>query len=678
MEAKPHTNALIDELSAYLLQHAHNPVNWFPWSQRYLDQAQEEGKLLLISIGYASCHWCHVMEHECFEDEEVAALMNANYINIKVDREERPDVDQVYMNALQLISGQGGWPLNMIALPDGRPIWGGTYFPKERWMQVLTQISTLAKEKPEELIQYADNLEKGLANFEVSEPLKDALNLEDIVSGLDQLVSKKDPQNGGLIGAPKFMMPTLLRFFQHGGILCSNKNALDHFHFSLEQMALGGIFDAVHGGFSRYAVDAEWHIPHFEKMGYDNGQLISLYAQGFREKPLALYQETVDKTISFLTTELSSPEGGFYAALDADSLNQNDKLVEGAFYIWTLKEIEQLFPDEYPLVAAFYSINDDGYWEDGNYVLRRMQTDEAFAKIHGLDISDLKRKVIRWNKALLKERNKRTRPRLDDKIICSWNAILSSGLLDAYRSFGDLSYKELALKNIDFIETNFIDAAGNLKRISKKGVNKIDAFLEDYAAVIKLYIDAYETVFDEHYILQAEKIMNVCLRLFKDKDGPLFYFSSSSELVVRTKETSDNVIPSSNAVMAENLIRLSNHLVKPELRTHAEAMVLACKSEITSYPRSYSYWLAVGLRLIKPGYEVVAVGPDAKNDIKKLQQLYTVNCSWAAAEASTLPLFDNRSSDGKTKYYLCRNNQCGIPLESQDEVQMKLQAALKP
>jgi len=677
LEAKPHTNALIDELSAYLLQHAHNPVNWFPWSQRYLDQAQEDGKLLLISVGYASCHWCHVMEHECFEDEEVASLMNANYINIKVDREERPDVDQVYMNALQLISGQGGWPLNMIALPDGRPIWGGTYFPKERWMQVLTQISMLAKEKPEELIQYADNLEKGLANFEVSEPLKDALNLDDIISGLDQVVSKKDPQNGGLIGAPKFMMPTLLRFFQQGGILCSNNDALDHFHFSLEQMALGGIFDAAHGGFSRYAVDAEWHIPHFEKMGYDNGQLISLYAQAFREKPLALYRETVDKTISFLTTELSSPEGGFYAALDADSLTQNNKLVEGAFYVWTLKEIEQLFPDEYPLVAVFYSINDDGYWEDGNYVMRRMQTDEAFAKLHDLQLSELKAKVIRWNKVLLKERNKRARPRLDDKIICSWNAILSSGLLDVYRSFGTLSYKDLALKNIDFIETNFVDSAGNLKRISKKGVNKIDAFLEDYAAVIKLYIDAYETVFDEHYILQAEKIMNVCLRLFKDKNGPLFYFSSSSELVVRTKETSDNVIPSSNAVMAENLIRLSNHLVKPELKTHAEAMVLACKSEIMSYPRSYSYWLAVGLRLIRPGYEVVAIGPDAKHDIKELQQLYTVNCSWAAAETSTLPLFVNRSSNGKTKYYLCRNNQCDIPLESIDEVQMKLQAALK-
>ncbi|MDB9988719.1 thioredoxin domain-containing protein [Flavobacteriaceae bacterium] len=673
MEAKQHTNALIEELSAYLLQHAHNPVNWFPWTQSNLEQAQGEGKLLLISIGYASCHWCHVMEHECFEDEEVAALMNANYINIKVDREERPDVDQVYMNALQLISGQGGWPLNMIALPDGRPIWGGTYFPKERWMQVLTQISKLAREKPEELIQYADNLEKGLAHFEVDEPLKEGLNLEEIAAGLDQLVSKKDAQNGGLIGAPKFMMPTLLRFFQQGGILCSNKDARDHFHFSLERMALGGVFDAVHGGFSRYAVDAEWHIPHFEKMGYDNGQLISLYAQAHREEPKALYQETIDKTISFLKKELYTPEGGFYAALDADSLNANQKLVEGAFYVWTKNEIQELFPKEYLQVAAYYAINDDGYWEDGNYVLRRMQTDEVFAKLHGLELSELKVKVISWNVTLLKERNKRARPRLDDKIICSWNAILSSGFLDAYRSFGDSAYKDLALKNLAFIEANFVDEEGELKRISKKGVNKIDAFLEDYAAVIKLYIDAYETVFDEHYILQAEKIMNVCQRLFKDKNGPLFYFSSSSELVVRTKEKTDNVIPSSNAVMAENLIRLSNHLVRPELKLQAEAMVLACKSEIISYPRSYSYWLAVGLRLLKPGYEVVAVGPNAKKDTKKLQQSFTVNCSWAAAETSTLPLFRNRVSEGKTKYYLCRNNQCGIPLESQDEVQRRLQ-----
>ena len=323
MKSKKHTNALIDELSAYLLQHAHNPVQWFPWDQKYLDQAKEEGKLLLISIGYASCHWCHVMEEECFEDEEVAALMNSNFINIKVDREERPDVDQVYMNALQIITGQGGWPLNMIALPDGRPIWGGTYFPKKRWIEVLSQIHSLSQENPDKVIHYADELEKGLIHFELNESVKNEFNWDEITVSLDKVLSKRDPKNGGLLGAPKFMMPTLLRFIQHGGLFCNNQEASIHYHFSLKKMGLGGIFDAIGGGFSRYAVDSEWHIPHFEKMGYDNGLLLSLYAHAYREKPLHLYHETVDKTIQFLLDNLLSPEGGFYAALDADSIDEN-------------------------------------------------------------------------------------------------------------------------------------------------------------------------------------------------------------------------------------------------------------------------------------------------------------------------------------------------------------------
>ena len=673
MKSKLHTNALIDELSAYLLQHAHNPVDWFPWAQQHLGQAKEEGKLLLISIGYASCHWCHVMEHECFEDEEVASVMNANFLNIKVDREERPDVDQVYMNALQLISGQGGWPLNMIALPDGRPIWGGTYFPKDRWLQVLSQISTLAKDKPEELIQYADNLEKGLASFELNEASKESLSLDEISASLEALLSKIDSRNGGLIGAPKFMMPTLLKFFYQGGLLCSNTLARNHFHFSLKKMALGGIFDAVHGGFSRYAVDDQWHIPHFEKMGYDNGQLISLYAQAYKEKPEALYKETVDKTILFFKEHLCSPEGGFYAALDADSLNQNKKLVEGAYYVWTQKEIEKLFPKEYPLVSAFYSIDEDGYWEEGNYVLRRMQSDEEFSKLHRLELSELKLKVLGWNEVLLKERDKRSSPRLDDKIICSWNALLTSGLLEAYTSFKNSSHLNLALKNLDFIERNFVSITGKLKRISKGGVNKIDGFLEDYAAIIKLFIDAYETVFNERYLLEAEKITEVCIVLFKDKNGPLFYFSPTSDLVLRTKETSDNVIPSSNAVMAENLVRLSSHLLKPDYRKLAKEMVMACKSELINYPRNYSYWLLVGLRISKPSFEIVAVGPDAKEEIKELQMLNTINCSWAAAEQSRLPLFQNRGSTEKTMFYLCRNNQCELPLEDIEAVKQKLE-----
>lgn len=673
MKSKKHTNALIDELSAYLLQHAHNPVQWFPWDQKYLDQAKEEGKLLLISIGYASCHWCHVMEEECFEDEEVAALMNSNFINIKVDREERPDVDQVYMNALQIITGQGGWPLNMIALPDGRPIWGGTYFPKKRWIEVLSQIHSLSQENPDKVTHYADELEKGLIHFELNESVKNEFNWDEITVSLDKVLSKRDPKNGGLLGAPKFMMPTLLRFIQHGGLFCNNQEASIHYHFSLKKMGLGGIFDAIGGGFSRYAVDSEWHIPHFEKMGYDNGLLLSLYAHAYREKPLHLYHETVDKTIQFLLDNLLSPEGGFYASLDADSIDENGVLVEGAFYVWKQHEIKELFPNEHELVSDYYSINESGYWEDGNYVLRRLDTDEKFAEKHKIDLSELKTKILHWNTTLSRIRNKRKLPRLDDKIICSWNAMLTSGLLEAYISFKNSSYLELALKNIKFIEQNFIINSGYLRRIFKKGVTKIDGFLEDYAAVIKMNIDAYESVFEDHYLLNADKLMGVCLSLFEDQNSPLFYFSSTSELVLRTKETSDNIIPSSNAIMAENLIRLSNHMIKPEYKDKARAMLLSCKSEIKSYPGNYSYWLTVALRLLNPGYEVVAVGPNSKNNLREIRNTqYTLNCSWAAAEESDLPLFQNRISKNKTLYYLCKNNHCELPLESIEEVKEKL------
>jgi uncharacterized protein len=673
VKSKKYTNALIDELSAYLLQHAHNPVQWFPWDQKYLDRAKEEGKLLLISIGYASCHWCHVMEHECFEDEEVAALMNSNFINMKVDREERPDVDQVYMNALQIITGQGGWPLNIIALPDGRPIWGGTYFPKKRWMEVLSQIYSLSKENPEKVIQYADELEKGLAHFEFNETDENEFKWGEIRMSLDKILSKRDLKNGGLLGAPKFMMPTLLRFIQYGGLLCNNQEALNHFHLSLEKMALGGIFDAIGGGFSRYAVDSEWHIPHFEKMGYDNGQLLSLYAQAYREKPLQLYRETVEKTIRFLSDNLLSPEGGFYAALDADSIDENGVLVEGAFYVWQQHEIKELFPNEHELVSDYYSINESGYWEDGNHVLRRLDTDEKFGEKHKIYLSELKTKVLKWDAILLMKRKERILPRLDDKVICSWNAILTSGLLESYVSFKNESYLDLAAKSIRFIEQNFISNSGTLKRISKKGVNKIDAFLEDYSDVIKMYIDAYEILFDEHYLNQADKLAAVCLTEFEDQNSPLLFFSSTSDLVLRTKETSDNVIPSSNAIMAENLIRLSNHLIKPEYISRSRAMLTSCKSEIQSYPGNYSYWLTVALRLLNPGYEVVAVGPNSKNNLREIRNTqFSLNCSWAAAEESDLPLFQNRISKKKTLYYLCKNNHCELPLESIEEVKEKL------
>ena len=357
-------NALAHAQSPYLLQHANNPVDWFPWEETALKKAQKEDKLVVISIGYASCHWCHVMEHESFEDEAVATLMNSHFVSIKVDREERPDIDQVYMQALQMLTGQGGWPLNIVALPDGRPVWGGTYFPKAQWMDYLTQIVNLQQKEPERLLQYATHLEKGMQQLEL-EKSKDALAFEQkaLDKALDHLNGKLDYENGGLLGAPKFMMPTLIDLF------LSSDQFKKHAHFTLEKMALGGIFDLVGGGFSRYSVDEKWHIPHFEKMGYDNGQLLFSYSCAYQDQPKAIYKETVDKTISFLQRDLSSAQGGFYAALDADSLDVQKNLTEGAFYVWNLPELEELGLLNQAYFKSYFGINKHGYWEKNQYVL---------------------------------------------------------------------------------------------------------------------------------------------------------------------------------------------------------------------------------------------------------------------------------------------------------------------
>ena len=416
-------NALAHAQSSYLLQHANNPVDWFPWEETALKKAQKEDKLVVISIGYASCHWCHVMEHESFEDEAVATLMNSHFVSIKVDREERPDIDQVYMQALQMLTGQGGWPLNIVALPDGRPVWGGTYFPKAQWMDYLTQIVNLQQKEPESLLQYATHLEKGMQQLEL-EKSKDALAFEQkaLDKALDHLNGKLDYENGGLLGAPKFMMPTLIDLF------LSSDQFKKHAHFTLEKMALGGIFDLVGGGFSRYSVDEKWHIPHFEKMGYDNGQLLFSYSCAYQDQPKAIYKETVGKTISFLQRDLSSAQGGFYAALDADSLDVQKNLTEGAFYVWNLPELEELGLLNQAYFKSYFGINKHGYWEKNQYVLFRKQSALDFIQNNNLPES-FNDRIVTWEATLFRHRIKRSPVSLDNKIICSWNALIGRGVL---------------------------------------------------------------------------------------------------------------------------------------------------------------------------------------------------------------------------------------------------------
>jgi len=372
-EQYKYTNNLINETSPYLLQHAHNPVNWYAWNKETLELAKKENKLIIISIGYSSCHWCHVMEHESFENEEVAKVMNENFISIKVDREERPDIDQVYMNAVQLMTGRGGWPLNCIALPDGRPIWGGTYFPKENWINALNQLADLYKNTPEKAIEYAEKLTEGVKNSELVHFKK--THTENTFSNLNLAVQKweatMDFDLGGRKGAIKFPMPNNYEFLLRYAVQAKDTKILDYVNTTLTNMAYGGIYDQVGGGFARYSTDKKWHIPHFEKMLYDNGQLVSLYSKAFQATKNELYKNTVYHTLNFIERELTSDEGAFYSSLDADSNNTKNELEEGAYYVWEKEELKTLLGSDFKLFSDYYNINNYGLWENNNYVLIR-------------------------------------------------------------------------------------------------------------------------------------------------------------------------------------------------------------------------------------------------------------------------------------------------------------------
>ena len=429
-------NALIHESSPYLLQHAYNPVQWEGWHDLTLDAARKSGKLVLISIGYAACHWCHVMEHECFEDPEVADVMNAHFIPIKVDREERPDVDQIYMDALQIMSGSGGWPLNIVALPDGRPFWGATYVPKKDWIQVLMQLAKLYREDPQKVQEYASDLTSALERINQvtgADSSGAVPNLEHLTQWVHSWKKGFDLSFGGKLGAPKFMTPVLYEFLMHWGFHTKDTEVEDHVRITLEGMAYGGIYDQIGGGFSRYSVDPRWHVPHFEKMLYDNAQLLSLYASGYARFGNPEFRRIVTQTIGFMLRELRHPQGGFYASLDADSLTDQGELEEGAYYAWTEDELRGLLGEDFEWVQEYYNINSFGHWENGRYVLVRKLSDTEFAAKMEWTPEVLRQKVSGIQELMMGFREKRPRPRLDDKLITSWNGLALSGLCDAYR-----------------------------------------------------------------------------------------------------------------------------------------------------------------------------------------------------------------------------------------------------
>ncbi len=671
MEHK-YTNDLVHETSPYLLQHAHNPVNWNAWNENTLAKAKAENKLILISVGYAACHWCHVMEHESFEDSLVAQVMNKNFINIKVDREERPDVDQVYMNAVQLMTGRGGWPLNAIALPDGRPIWGETYVPKKQWVSALEQISKLYVENPEKLHEYADKLEQGLKTLDIV-----TLNTDEPVFEVDYInnaiktwSAQFDNNQGGMNRAPKFMMPNNYHFLLRYAYQTNDKKLQDYVNLTLKKMAYGGVFDQIGGGFSRYSVDEKWHVPHFEKMLYDNGQLVSLYSDAYLITKNDLYKDIVTETLEYIKRDMTTENGAFYSSLDADSNTPEGELEEGAFYVWQKDSLKTILKNDYELFSDYYNINSYGLWEHGNYVLIRKDDDERIIEKHNLTKELLAEKKKHWKQTLTTIRDKRSKPRLDDKTLTSWNAIMLKGYIDAYRVFGDPSYLASAEKNADFIIKNQLREDGGLFHNYKNGKSNINGYLEDYATTIDAFLALYENTLNETWLTTARDLANYTFDHFFNDESIMFYFTSDEDeaLVSRSIEYRDNVIPASNSIMAKNLFKLSHYFDNAHYSKTAMSMLNNVKPEMQEYPSGYSNWYDLMLNYTNPYYEVAIVGKDVKHKITELNKTYIPNKLIAGSTSeNNLPLLESRYSPNNTLIYVCVNKACKLPVSEVDK-----------
>ncbi len=665
-----HTNALIHETSPYLLQHAHNPVNWLAWNEASLEKAKTENKLILISVGYSACHWCHVMEHESFEDENVAKLMNDHFICIKVDREERPDIDQVYMLGVQLMTGQGGWPLNCFALPDGRPIYGGTYFPKSNWMNILLNLADLYQQEPEKAIDYAKQLTEGvrLAELVKTNPEEASFKIETLHKSVKTWKTRLDKVDGGPDKAPKFPLPNnyqfLLRYAHH----TKDEELLDHIQLTLKKMAYGGIYDQIGGGFSRYSVDHLWKVPHFEKMLYDNAQLVTLYCEAYQKTKDPLYKQIVYEILAFVERELTSPDGGFYAALDADSEGE-----EGKYYVWTRFELQELLKEKFDLFADYYNVNQRGFWEHENYILLRHEEEETIAKRNNISTEELQKFIRESKKQLLKVREQRIRPGLDNKIITSWNALMIKAYADAYTVFDENYFKEIALKNGDYLIKNCQDEKGKLFHLNTGAVN---GFLEDYAWTIEAFIALYEISFDESHLYKANDLMLYVLEHFKDENSGMFYFTSDQDkaLISRKMELSDNVIPASNSGIAKSLFLLGHHFGLPDYITMSSKMLNNVLGELEQYGAGYSNWAILMLYFTAPFHELAIVGKAVDEKRKSLHKHYIPNKIFAgSASESSLPLLLNRQKREETLIYVCRNNTCSAPVKEMDEALKQMQ-----
>ena len=666
-------NKLSKEKSLYLKQHASNPVNWFPWGKEALSKAKDLDKLLVISIGYSSCHWCHVMEEESFEKEDVAEVMNNNYISIKVDREERPDIDEIYMKALVLMTGSGGWPMNIIALPDGTPIWGGTYVPKLQWIQVLNQINEFYKNRKTDVLEYAKSIKEGVQKEALVKPVTDKeVYSDELQKQLAHNAFKyTDKVNGGFGNSQKFPLPSMLNFFLRFSIENENEEMKNFVYNSLIKIAQGGINDRVEGGFHRYTVDNLWHIPHFEKMLYDNAQLLSVFSKAYKVFKEPRFEEELNNIYNFLELKMTGEDNLIYSSISADTNYEDGSKEEGDFYIWKKKELQELLGEDYKWVSEYYNINDKGFWERESYVFIQTTSDQKFASKLNLDLNQFKAKLKLINKKLYNFREKRINPITDTKIIFSWNALTIRGLVDSYKATGDKIFLNKALSINKALSQFMISGSSIFHTNSFNKVNQV-LFFEDYSYYIDALIGLYEVTFDEKWLTKANDFTQFSNVKFKENSGYYKFSTTKENLYTNTLiNLEDGVTPSANSVMNFNLFRLGHYLGKKEYSQHSKAMIKDISENIKERVTDYLFWLWLSHNYSNKFYELAISGKQAEMKAKELMLKYLPNTLTAASNSSSeIYLLKDRYFEDETFIYVCVDNTCQFPVTTIEKAEI--------
>jgi uncharacterized protein YyaL (SSP411 family) len=675
-------NRLAHETSPYLLQHANNPVDWYPWGPEALARAREENRPILLSIGYAACHWCHVMEHESFEDGATAALMNERFVNIKVDREERPDLDAIYMQAVQAMAGQGGWPMTVFLTPEGVPFYGGTYFPKDdrhgmpSFTRILNSVSNAFRAKPADVARTAASVHD-MYRLTI-EPTRSAgpLGPELLDQAYRALNERYDELDGGFDAAPKFPLTMsldfLLRYWARRGV----ENALAIVSHSFKQMARGGIYDQVGGGFARYSVDAQWLVPHFEKMLYDNALLIRLGANLWQATQDLEVRRVVEETIDWAIREMRSDDGGFYSSFDADSEGH-----EGKFYVWSAEELDQILGPDAPVVRAYWGVTTDGNFE-GRNILFVKGDQRALAARMSVSEHQLEQIVKRAKTALYAARKHRVWPGRNDKILASWNGLMVRGIAEAARAFGNERYREMAIGSATFLFEHLM-RDGRVFRSYKDGRARIAGYLEDHAALGLAALSVYELTFDDAWLDRARQLGDAVVRWFWDDDTGAFYDTASDheQLITRPREISDNATPSGTSLAAELLIRLAELFNDADARRRATYVVESLAPAIGRYPLAFGNILGCADLLINGAIEVAIVGDPASDDFRALERVVAERYVPSLVLAGGVPRSDDSISllsardarDGRATAYVCRNYTCEEPATTRALLDEQLQ-----